>query len=154
MNEMPEGMKKEMKEEMKKEMKEDSEKGTREEDSERGTRKALRFLVILTVVLYALLTIVGLFGFFFIQGQRHELERVATTTLNALCALHQDIEERLENSKQFLKDHPDGIPGISVEEIQRGIDAQERTLNALSPLLCEEHNHVVSDTQAEIVRGV
>lgn len=57
-------------------------------------------------------------------------------THDALCALKLDLEVRHTNGVKFLKDNPDGIPGISAEQIQQSLDNQQSTLDALASLDC------------------
>lgn len=54
----------------------------------------------------------------------------------ALCTLKGDLVVRVQAAEQFLKDHPDGLHGISAESIQQSIDNQQRTINSLSQLNC------------------
>ena len=98
--------------------------------------KALRWLTIATVVLY--LSMAALAGYFrYESGQsRADIREVAYTTGEALCSLKSDFRVRLEVAKEFLQDHPDGIPGIPAAVIKDGIRQQEITLKALEPLQC------------------
>lgn len=90
----------------------------------------------MTVVLY--IVVIGLILFVWISGvrQREDVASVANNTNHALCVLRMDLEQRVQDSIQFLTDHPDGIPGIPVESIQQSIDNQQRTINALADLSC------------------
>lgn len=64
--------------------------------------------------------------------------RDAAETHNALCTLRHDLVLRVHSSREFLADHPRGIPGISPIQIRVGIDNQQRTVDALAPLSCKE----------------
>lgn len=88
-------------------------------------KSTLRGLVIATVVLYA---IIGATVIWTWNGSDNNRQ--------ALCALRLDLERRVESSKTFLRDHPEGIAGISAKTIQDGIDNQERTIAALGGLDC------------------
>jgi len=82
-------------------------------DTGQEIKRALRWLVGLTVVLY-----IG----------------VVTLTFQStasLCALKGDLHRRVESSQRFLIDHPNGIPGISAKQIKDGIDNQKRTIRSL-----------------------
>lgn len=57
-------------------------------------------------------------------------------TTNSLCALRDGLESRVAESEQFLKAHPNGIPGISKQDITRSIVNQKLTISALSALNC------------------
>lgn len=61
---------------------------------------------------------------------------VATETHTALCTFKADLERRYEDGRQFLNENPDGIPGITTEDIQRSLANQKSTLDALAILEC------------------
>jgi len=56
----------------------------------------------------------------------------------ALCAFKVDLEKRHANGLEFLREHPNGIPGITAAELQRAINTQKATLDALGILNCRE----------------
>jgi len=62
--------------------------------------------------------------------------RESARTTHALCALRHDLEIRVSSGESFLKDHPNGIPGIPAKQIRDGIENQKRTIKALSALSC------------------
>ena len=70
------------------------------------------------------------------SATQKRLEDVATQTHTALCALNDDIERRVTVSLEFLEKHPQGIQGISREDIKRSLDSQRSTLRALEVLDC------------------
>lgn len=88
-------------------------------------RRSLRILLIATVVLY-----LGVLGIAVWTWS------TANTNNDALCALRVDLQKRVANSQTFLKENPEGIPGISVRIVQDGIENQQRTISALSGLSC------------------
>lgn len=53
-----------------------------------------------------------------------------------LCALRQDAERRVILGDQFLKENPNGIPGISVDSLRRSIKNSKETANSLAHLNC------------------
>jgi hypothetical protein len=53
----------------------------------------------------------------------------------AFCTLYDDLRTRVKTSRQFLVDHPKGIPGIPASVIRNGIDNQQKTVDALSVVL-------------------
>jgi hypothetical protein len=89
-----------------------------ERDVGQEIKRALRWLIGLTVVLYVALAV------------------LTFQSTASLCALKGDLERRVESSQQFLIDHPNGIPGISAKQIKDGIDNQKRTIRSLRFLLC------------------
>lgn len=60
----------------------------------------------------------------------------ADQSTSALCALRRDLEKRVDSSRQFLREHPHGIPGISAKTIRDGLSNQQRTIRALRGLSC------------------
>lgn len=88
-------------------------------------KRTLRGLVIATVVLAVVL--LGSVVWVYVN---------ANVTGDALCALRGDLERRVETSKDFLVEHPKGIPGISAQTIKQGLANQQRTITALSGLNC------------------
>jgi hypothetical protein len=95
----------------------------------------LRNLGIATVVLFLLVVALGCwFKYDSIQKDKqiHRQTAVIATlvrqNVHALCAFRQELASRiprqeaaLARSKAFLLEHPDGIPGISVNLIRAGI---------------------------------
>lgn len=78
-----------------------------------GVRAALRWLVAATVALY--LVVGGL----------------AWQNTRAICALRSDVEVRVASSEKYLREHPEGFPGLSPQTIRDGIANQKRTIKAL-----------------------
>jgi len=80
------------------------------------------------------------------QGDVAELQRLSVEnekrikeiqeSHDALCVLRDDLERRVANSRAFLEEHPDGIPGIPAKTIRDGIRNQERTIEALDDISC------------------
>lgn len=94
-------------------------------DIGRSIKRALQFLITATVVLY-----LGLGGltYWAWQGQQ--------TNHDALCTFRGDLEKRVANSRDFLKENPEGIPGIPAMTLRTSITNQESTIAALSDLSC------------------
>lgn len=72
----------------------------------------------------------------FRAADQRQLEKVARSTHDALCTFKGDLEQRYQGGRQFLIDHPEGIPGISPADIERSLANQKSTLHALSALDC------------------
>jgi CHASE1-domain containing sensor protein len=104
--------------------------------TQEALRTALRRLVVATVVVYTALA--GLGGYVYVNAvtQRASIARTVDSTTTALCALVNDLETRIQTSRAFLKENPDGIPGITPKIIRDGIKNQQRTIDALAPLKC------------------
>lgn len=71
-----------------------------------------------------------------LSDNRAELALIATQTHTALCTFRDDLQKRYDEGVKFLKDHPNGIPGISAEEIQNSLKNEKTTLDSLSSLNC------------------
>src|SRR5438128_2048335 len=54
----------------------------------------------------------------------------------AICTLRSDLERRTQDSRDFLKQHPDGIPGIPASLIRNSIKNQQQTIDALRAASC------------------
>lgn len=85
----------------------------------------LRVLVVATLVLYLGLVAGGLWVW-----------NNSNDNTDALCALRADLENRVVSSQQFLLEHPTGVGGITPAAIQTGIQNSQRTIKALSNLVC------------------
>jgi hypothetical protein len=81
-------------------------------------RRTLKRLVVATVVIYVVLL------------------AVTGTTYAALCALDHDLQNRVSDSQQFLKEHPRGIAGIPASAIRVSMNSQEDTIHTLDILHC------------------
>jgi hypothetical protein len=99
-------------------------------------RSALRRLGYATVVLYVVLSLLGLVFYVSSTHRRDEIAAVAASTNTALCALRSDLERRVASSIAFLEDNPEGFPGIPAQTIRDSIANQERTITALAVLTC------------------
>lgn len=56
---------------------------------------------------------------------------LANDTRTSLCAFKGDLERRVTAGEEFLLKHPNGIPGISAENIQTSLNNQRMTITAL-----------------------
>lgn len=54
----------------------------------------------------------------------------------ALCSLRADVQKRVTSGEEFLKTHPNGIPGIPAPTLQASVTSSERTVKALNSLSC------------------
>lgn len=90
-------------------------------------------LIRIVIVCVAVGTVINSTGgvYLYVQGQ----SRAAQTT-DALCALRRDMQVRVDGGRAFLREHPNGIPGISAADIRDGIRNQQRTIKALAGIDC------------------
>lgn len=86
----------------------------------------IKLLAVTTIVLVVALILGGV-----------KIYHDAGTTNKALCALRTDLNKRVAVSQGFLKEHPNGTPGISRVVIQTSIANQSSTIEALSILSCD-----------------
>lgn len=93
-----------------------------------GLRLIRRVVIVLSIVV-AVNVALGAVSFV-------RIGTVASDSNNALCALRGDLERRVASSEQFLRENPNGIPGISAKVIRDGMTNQRRTIAALSRLDC------------------
>lgn len=60
----------------------------------------------------------------------------ARRTHDSLCVFRADLEARVAQTRDFLVEHPRGFAGIPAGTLQKSIDDQQRTINALANLDC------------------
>lgn len=68
----------------------------------------------------------------------HRTNGQATSNTVALCALRRDLEVRVDAGEKFIEAHPNGVAGITVNDIKLTTDGQKRTIKALSGLECPQ----------------
>lgn len=85
------------------------------------------------VVLSAVLSVAAVAGGVITNGNRiSDIERVR----DAVCNLRDDQIRRVHNTEVFLREHPNGIPGISSELLRVDLRDRRRVVSALEPLKC------------------
>lgn len=97
---------------------------------------SLHVLIAATIVLYLMLGGVVAFVYIDSANRRADIENLAEDTAGALCSVRADLQRRVDNSKQFLLEHPEGIPSIPPAVILKSIADTESTVEALSELEC------------------
>jgi len=88
-------------------------------------RRGLRVLMALTIFVY--LFLVGVGGYTYFQGQRNT---------RALCTIRNNAQDRVDQTTDFLRNHPTGINGISVADLRRSIESSRATVRALDDVNC------------------
>lgn len=63
--------------------------------------------------------------------------KTAQESKEGLCAIRHDSERRVALGDQFLKENPNGIPGISVDSLRRSINNAKETVKSLASLDCD-----------------
>lgn len=96
----------------------------RKERNERLHRFFVRVLVIFAVL--------GLT----VSATAYFTYNTADESKEGLCALRNDAERRVILGDQFLKDNPNGIPGISIDSLRRSVRNSKETVKSLSSLSC------------------
>ena len=66
-----------------------------------------------------------------VQDAAQTVELQAQQSYNALCAIEENATKQIRAQTTFLAKNPNGIPGISAEEIEAGIQRQRDFLDAL-----------------------
>jgi hypothetical protein len=87
--------------------------------------RSFRRLVVATVVVYLALAGVAIYAVW-----------QSNNTNTALCALRSDLENRVSESKSFISQHPNGIPGISAATLRVSTHNAEHTITALGIVSC------------------
>lgn len=99
-------------------------------------RRAARVVTTILAVLVPLLTACVVYLVIQNSSQDTRIATNASQATTALCALRTDVQLRVQQSADFLKRNPHGIPGISAAQIASTIDSQTRTIKALAVLDC------------------
>lgn len=94
---------------------------------------SLRNLAILTITTFLLL--LGM-GAYFINAN-HQLAVEGRQAHDAICALREDLQRRIATTEQFIRDHPEGIAGIPVAELERSVESQKLTVDSLYEAKCD-----------------
>lgn len=96
------------------------------DDVAKSLRRTLRVLIVATLVLYIIMISFMIWTW-----------STGHTSKNALCAIRLNAQVQLDQGKEFLKDHPNGLPGLaSPDDLQNNIDNYSATVTALSNLNC------------------
>jgi len=98
--------------------------------------KQIKRLVWLVVALYLIQAGVGVFFYLNSRDQREKLAVVAISTAKGLCAVRHDAEKSVQQSQEFLKENPKGIPGISPSLLRRSIRQQTELKENLQGVVC------------------
>lgn len=96
-----------------------------ESESIEQIRTRIRWLLIGTAFLYVVVGYVSIYAY-----------NTAQTNTDALCAFRADLQDRVQSSQAFLRDHPQGFAGIPAATIKTSLDGQVRTIHVLRDLPC------------------
>jgi hypothetical protein len=99
-------------------------------------KKALRIMEIATIALIIVVMALFIIGYVDSTNQRTAIKETATQSHNALCSFVDDLKGRIQTSEEFLAEHPNGIPGLSVEVLRTSIRNQKMTIESLFNLKC------------------
>lgn len=94
---------------------------------ERNERLHRFFVMILIVFALGGFTMAATVYYTYTTSQKNQ---------TGLCAMRADAQERIDQSADFLKENPNGIPGISAEQLKRSTANSIRTRDALKDLDC------------------
>lgn len=98
-------------------------------------RRSLRYLTAATLVLALVLLGAGIKVY--LDGR---------DTKDALCTLRFDLATRALAATAYLKEHPNGAPGIPAKQVLESIYNQQRTIVALKDLNCDKPPQETLDT--------
>lgn len=74
-----------------------------------------------------------------VRDTTRQVARNQQNNTRTLCSFRDDLQTRVTSGNAFLKTHPKGIAGIPAATIRVSIQNEQRTLNALRPLVCPKH---------------
>lgn len=101
----------------------------------------LGVVVIFSITLFATFAIYLMFK---VNSSANEVKNITENNQATLCAFRNNIQERRDSTVKYLEDHPRGVVSpktgaiiISAAELQRSVDAQTTTLDAIDKhLMC------------------
>lgn len=82
------------------------------------------------------LVIFAILGFT-VAGSVYYVYTTSVTNKEALCSVRHDSERRVILAEAFLKENPNGIPGISIDSLRRSTNNAKQTVDSLSSLDCK-----------------
>lgn len=88
--------------------------------------KQVRILYIITFITLAIVA----YSAYSARGE-------AAQTKKALCTFRLDLINRVSSGREFLREHPNGIPGISAAQITLSLKNQQLTIDSLDNLHCK-----------------
>lgn len=100
-----------------------------------GIAQNVRLLTRATALLYVSLAVIILVAGFLRAKDLEGHTRHNTQARYALCALKSDLGRRIQITERFLRDHPQGIPGVSRADLQVSLNNQKSTFSTISPYL-------------------
>lgn len=100
---------------------------------ERNVNRIVMIVIAIAVSIIALVIV----GFLDSHSKSAALNRATERTTHALCTLRGDLARRVQQSEDFLREHPNGLPGISPAVIRNSQKSQEQTVKALGSLRCD-----------------
>lgn len=101
-------------------------------ENKSALKSAFNRLVAATIALY--LVLAGLATFAYVSNQHRIQDGKDAHT--AICVLKLDLERRVKEGEQFIKERPNGIPGVPITAFKRSIAGQKATIKALAKASC------------------
>lgn len=98
--------------------------------------RTLHNLVVGTVALWVLVVVFSIGGLLVGKKEVTQIRRDELLALRALCTERNSFDQSIRATEDFLKTHPNGIPGISRAVILRGLHQTEQARRALADIHC------------------
>lgn len=90
----------------------------------------LRRFFIKILMMFALLGVTcGVLGVY--------ISHISHDNQQALCNQKETAQRQVEQTEEFILDHPNGIPGISRAQLERSKSNSVRTVNSLKEVDCD-----------------
>jgi hypothetical protein len=97
----------------------------------------LRAWVVLLTFLVMFGAVATGYQFFQLRSFTTETRTALVRTQLALCTFRGDLQTRVDGSKEFLKSHPHGLPGLATaNQLQDDINNRSRAIASLRGLSC------------------
>ena len=110
----------------------------RDPDVRIAIEHSIKVLSRWTIALYIAVAAVLGYGLLANRAVVNAQQESTTRIDHALCTFVDDLQRRVDASREFLQKHPghEPIPGISRADFRRSIENQKRTLDSLEGLEC------------------
>jgi hypothetical protein len=89
--------------------------------------------VIVLALITGVMTCTSIFGFVYLFVVTSKQSK---DTNAALCTLRNDLQIRVNQTEEFLRENPDGLPGIPRAALDQSLTNQRNTIKALEQLEC------------------
>lgn len=88
------------------------------------------------ITAFLIVLAISIFGLYQLRVQNDRTQKAAEQSARALCNIRNTYAQSIRSTREFLKDHPKGIPGIPNSVLLKGIADNQKRIKALSDVDC------------------